>query len=338
MAVGAVSVSRNAAYVATDNTTTKTWANANYIPELYSKKVLYDFWAQSVYNEVTNTDYENEFKNQGDKIQIRQAPQIAVGTYTVGTGGIDKDGAAITPGILYQTPAVDSTYMVIDQALYTAWRCDDIDKVQSDISLLDMYATDSANRLRIAVDTDVLDAMGDGAHASNKGTAAGAISSSIDLGDNSTPETTNAIAVTSANAITKIVECNQCLDEQNINNEGRFIVIPSWYAALLKLGDLKRADITGDSSGVIRNGKIGMVDNTMVYVNNNLNSNTDGNSNTGFEIIAGTKEATSFAMQISKSDNVPIPDSFGEYVRTLWVYGRKVLRPEALVNLFAYKG
>jgi len=228
--------------------------------------------------------------------------------------------------------------MTIDKAKYTAWQCDDIDKVQADISLLDMYATDSANRLRVAVDTDVLNAMGDGAHASNKGNTAGAISSSIDLGDNATPGTTNAIAVTSANAITKIVEVNQCLDEQNIGNEGRFIVIPSWYAALLKLGDLKRADITGDPTGVIRNGKIGMVDNTMVYVNNNLTSNTDGNTNTGFEIVAGTKEATSFAMQISKTDKLPIPTSFGQYIRTLWVYGRKVVRPEALVDLFAYKG
>lgn len=262
-----------------------------------------------------------EFKNKGDSIKIRKTPDITVGTYTVGGT------------ISYQHPADDSLEMVIDQALYTAFRCDDVDKVQTDMDLVNMYANDSAKQLDITVDTDVLSVMGLGADASNQGATAGAISGNIDLG----VPATASIAITSTNAVDYIVYLNQVLDEANIPSEGRFVVIPAWFSTLLKTGDLKRADITGDGSGLIRTGLIGRVDRTDVYVSNNLKHQTEG-ANEAFYVVAGTKDATSFALQLSKSDTLPIPDSFGQYWRSLYVYGRKVTNPVALSMLYCHKG
>ena len=39
-----------------------------------------------------------------------------------------------------------------------------------------------------------------------------------------------------------------------------------------------------------------------------------------------------FAANITKTDSVKIPDSFGQYWRTLFVYGRAVVQDTALVN------
>lgn len=248
---------------------------------------------------------------------------MTVGSYTVGGT------------ISYEVPEIANTEMVIDKARYLAFRVDDVDKVESDMALVNMFSDDAAKKLLIDVDTDVLSVMGAGAHASNKGTTSGAISGDINLGTAGVAGA-SAIQITSANAVDYIVTVNQVLDEQNIEDEGRFIVIPSWYASLLKVGDLRRADLTGDSSGVIRSGAIGMIDKTMVYVSNNIDTTTE-TAVKCYSVVAGTKAATSFAMQLSKVDTLKIPDSFGEYWRTLYVYGRKVLLPEALVNLYCKK-
>jgi hypothetical protein len=86
---------------------------------------------------------------------------------------------------------------------------------------------------------------------------------------------------------------------------------------------------------VIRTGLLGQIDRTKVYQSNNLSRVTDGLTY-GTYVIAGTREATSFAAQITKTDTLKIPDSFGEYWRSLFVYGRKVVQPTALSVLYCY--
>lgn len=258
-----------------------------------------------------NTDYEGDIRNQGDRVTIRKTPTITTSGYSVGTT------------LNYEVPETNSTELRIDKGLYSAFRIDDIDRVQTDIPLVSIFAKDAAENIKIEVDKEVLEYLSDQAHASNQGATAGAISGDVDLGTAAAPET-----ITSVNAIDYIVSINQVLDEQNIPSEGRFVVLPAWYCALLKLGDLRRADITGDGTGVIRNGMIGQVDRTTIYQNNNLYV-TGGNT----YVVAGTKEASTFAAQITKTETVRIPDSFGEYWRTLFVFGRTVVQSAALVNL-----
>lgn len=85
--------------------------------------------------------------------------------------------------------------------------------------------------------------------------------------------------------------------------------------------------MTGDSSGVIRSGVVGMIDKFMVLRNNNLP--WDG-TNKNSSILFGTKEALTFAMQLTKTDTLQIQNSFGTYVRGLAVYGKAVVQPSAL--------
>jgi hypothetical protein len=49
-------------------------------------------------------------------------------------------------------------------------------------------------------------------------------------------------------------------------------------------------------------------------------------------IVAGHSSAVATAEQINKTETYRDPDSFADIVRGMHLYGRKVLRPEALVN------
>jgi hypothetical protein len=297
-------------------------ANSRFIPAIYSKKVLRNFYAKTVFADICNTDYQGEIKKFGDTVYIRNTPNLTVSAYTV--------GATLT----YNPPQENATSMAIDRGKYVAFKIDDVDAAQSDLPLQSIFAGDAAKRLNISVDTEILAYLYTEANSSNYGSTAGVLSSNIDMGASAAP-----VVVTASNAVDKIVEMNQVLDEQNIDSEGRYAVLPPWYCAQLKLGDLRRADVTGDATGVIRNGLVGMVDRTKLYMNNNLNSTTDGTTgNTTYYITFGTKEASTFAAQVEKTETVRQEDSFGMKWRTLLVYGRKVVQPTALGYMYAEKG
>jgi hypothetical protein len=292
---------------------------SKYVPQVWTKKVLRNFYLSTIFGEISNTDYEGEIKNQGDKVLIRTTPVITINDYTV--------GGTLT----YEVPEKANTELVIDKAKSWSFRIDDIDKLESDIALMNTFSKDAGERLKIAIDADVLTYISTAADASNIGSTAGAISGDVNMGAAAAP-----VVLTVANIIDKLVEANQILDEADQPDDGRFVVLPAWACAMLKKGDLKRADITGDSTGMIRSGLIGMIDRFKVYKSNNLYSVTDGNA-TPFYMPFGTKEATTFASQLTKTESLRIPDSFGEYFRGLQVYGRKVVQPTALGILYGSK-
>ena len=49
-------------------------------------------------------------------------------------------------------------------------------------------------------------------------------------------------------------------------------------------------------------------------------------------IVAGHSSSVATAEQIDKTESYRDPDSFGDIVRGLHLYGRKILRPEAIVT------
>lgn len=205
---------------------------------------------------------------------------------------------------------------------------DDIDELQSDMALMNEFTKASADQLQVVIDTNVLATYAAGADSANIGTAAGAISGMINMGG--AAASANGVPISGGEAGTAlnfILDANQVLDEQNIPDQGRYIVLPSWYISKLKSGVLRRADVTGDGTSVLRSGVVGQIDKFLVIRSNNLPwNNTYKNSS----VIFGTKEACTFAMQLTKNETLRIQNSFGEYVRGLAVYGKGVVQPKAL--------
>lgn len=303
-----------------------------YSPLLFSSKVMRLFTEMTVANEICNTDYEGEIKNKGDQVQVRVAPTyVTVGTYAIGTP------------INYATPGEDARTLNIDQAKYVAFKVDDVDAVQSDLQLMNIFAERAALSAKIDTDQAILAYMKgkafagaregiDGndinaASSGNLGATAGVVSASFDLG-----ETAAAITITAANATDKIVDLGTVLGEHNVPDEGRWVVIPNWYANFLKKSDLKAANITGDGKAVLRTGLIGEIDSFRVYKSNLVPSTSD--TGLKYHVMAGVKNATTFASQINKSETVRSQDQFEDLWRLLLLYGREVIQPEALAELY----
>ena len=208
------------------------------------------------------------------------------------------------------------------------FQIDDIQGHQSDLNLMSIFADNASEQLKVEIDKDVLVKMFGTADADNIGTTAGAISGNIDLGETGvgTP-----VAVTEDNAVEYILRLGQVLDEQNAPETGRWVVVPAAYAAVLKDSLLRFANEMGDSQSIVRNGKIGMIDRFTVYTSNNLPTVTPS-LETGTYIYAGIPSACAFASQIVKNETLPNPDTFGELMRGLQVYGYKTIKPEGLVQ------
>jgi hypothetical protein len=298
-----------------------------FIPEVWSGKLVEKFYAATVLGAIANTDYEGEIKNYGDTVQIRQRPDVTIRAYSA-----DQD-------LNVDRPSVDKISMAVDQGLYFNVALDDVMEIQADIDHLSIWAEDAAEQMKIEVDTDVLTyltdvgTVGNGfddIDAANKGATAGAVSGDIDLGTNVTA-TTGQIHIANtggeATPIEYILRCGQVLDEANIPETGRFMVIPAWLAALIKNSELKDASLAGDGTSIVRNGRLGMIDRFTLYLSNLLDDQETAGK---WPVLFGTNAGFSFASQFTKLETIRSERSFANLLRGLQVYGRKVVNGKCL--------
>lgn len=295
----------------------RTQYSGNFIPEIWSGKLQAKYYKTTVFSEIANTDWEGEIKGQGDKVHIRSIPTIAINDYVKGDN------------LTNQVPNSTPIELLIDKGKYFAVVLDDVDAVQADIKLMDIFTNDATEQMKIAIDGDVMNGVKAAAATANKGATAGAISGNLNLGTDAAPR-----AVTKDNILDLFLDAGQVLDEQNVPETGRWLVIPSWMASMVKRSDLKQAYLTGDSQSPLRNGKLGMIDRFTLYVSNNLPKTADGDS----YVMAGTRDAITFASQMTNVETLRAQSTFGNIVRGLNVYGYNVTKPEALVNMVAVKG
>ena len=284
--------------------------SGNFIPEIWSGKLIENFYDATVLAAISNTDYEGEIRNMGDTVNIRTTPEITIKTYVKGQT------------LSVENPDKAKIQLVIDKGEYFACVEDDVDKVQSDINLMDTWSKDASERMKIKIDQRVLTDLLPDVASANKGASAGRITGNIDLGTSGSP-----VAITKTNVLEYIVDMGTVLDEANCPEGNRFLIIPAKMAGMIKKSDLKDASLTGDSVSVLRNGRLGMIDRFTVYMSHNL-SVTSGK----FSIIAGHKMGFTFASQMTNMETIRSESTFGNIIRGLQVYGYQVVKPEALAQ------
>jgi len=313
---------------------TSTSYSGAFIPTLWSGKLLAKFYQNTMLSEVCNTDYEGELKNQGDTIRIRLAPTITISDYTAGQN------------LNYEVPTPIFQDMQVNKGKYFGVQVNDVLSYQSDMNLMNMFTEDAAKQLKIQIENEVFfnSFVTEGPTTANYGATAGAISAAYNLGTDVTP----IDQATPENVLKAILRMSTVLDEQNVPEDGRFLIISPFDRQLLMQSSIAQAYFTGDQSSVIRTGKIGMLDRFTVYVSNLLPRGAAGkalvagltDTSTGGSVasakarrtmIAGTKSAVSFAMTVNKTEPLRNQTDFGDIVRGLAVYGRKVVKPQALV-------
>lgn len=284
--------------------------SGNFIPEIWSGKLIENFYDATVLAAIANTDYEGEIRQHGDTVNIRTTPEITIKTYVKGQT------------LSVENPDKPKLQLIIDKGEYFACIEDDVDKVQSDIALMDTWSKDASERMKIKIDQRVLTDILPDISALNKGATAGRISGDIDLGT-----TGSALAIDKTNVIDLIVDMGTVLDEANAPEQDRFLVIPAKMAGYIKRSDLKDASLTGDSMTPLRNGRLGMIDRFTLYVSHNLNV-----SSGKFSVIGGHKMGFTFASQMTNMETIRSETTFGNIIRGLQVYGYKVVKPEALTQ------
>jgi hypothetical protein len=308
-----------------------------FIPEIWSGKLVEKFYAATVLGAIANTDYEGEIRNQGDLVKIRTRPTISIEDYTADVQ------------LNVQRPSSNIVELLIDKGKYFNLALDDVMEIQSDIDLLSTWAEDASEQMKIKVDQDVLGALADVTNtdiaAANRSDNSGAISGDINLGDYGGPVYVNAAAqgtgigndASNDRAIIDyITDCGQVLDEQNIPETGRWMVIPAWLAARIKRSELKDASLSGDGTSILRNGRLGMIDRFTLYLSNLLVP--EGGYADEWPILFGTSAALTFASQFTKMETLRSENSFSNLLRGLQVYGYKVVNGVAIGRGVLAKG
>jgi hypothetical protein len=331
--------------------------NGNFSPVIYSQKVQKTFRKSSIVEDVTNTDYFGEIANFGDSVRIIKEPEITVSSYARGTQ-------------LATQNITDADFsLIIDQANYFQFAIDDIEAAHSHVNFMDLATDRAAYRLRDEFDAEVLgylagwekDSNGDwirrtAANGTKADTNAGAdellAANKLDITDFGGSDIGGAAEVTSiplaagggAGGITSplalLNRIARQMDQANVDTEGRwFVADPVFYEILMdEESKFVNRDFGGDAE--LRNGRVGegLIRGFRVYKSNNLpfigtgaGTTASAGSETGFGVmVAGHDSAVASAQQLAKTESFRDPNTFADKVRGMQLYGRKVLRPEAL--------
>jgi hypothetical protein len=301
--------------------------SGTFIPTVWSAKMNAKFYAASVFAAIANTDWQGDISGLGDKVIINNIPDITISDYTVGSS------------LTYQAPTPSTIELPIDKGKAFAFQVSDVLAYQAQPNLIDTFSADAAEQMKVAIDAQVLHGVFNGAAAANKGATAGAKSGAYNLGTDLAP-----VALTSTNILQKITELASVLDEQNVPETDRWLVIDPLTRMTLLSSNLAQAQFMGDSTSALRNGLIGQIDRFKVYVSNQLPTAAAGKDFDGETladakkrraIIAGHKSAICFASQMTKTETLRNQNDFGDLVRGLQVYGFKVVKDTAMALLLA---
>lgn len=310
--------------------------SGNFAPEIFSQKVLKFFRRASVAEDITNTDYTGEIENFGDTVNIMKEPTLTVTAY--------QRGSVVNP----QDLADDQITLVVDKANAFAFKIDDIEERHSHVNFEALATSSGAYSLKKKFDANILQALSDGAGIGASAVSGTTLTTTAAAGDIGTANAPINVE-TDDNGINMMLAMARLLDDQSVPEENRwFVAPPIFYQKAFQAGNkIAEVNITGDGTSPLRNGlaMVGTLAGFRCYKSTALNSTggvdqvtltdasatlaTDASENV---VLAGHISAMATASHIAKTEVVRSTESFSDVIRGLHVFGRKVLRQEAIVR------
>ena len=338
--------------------------NGNFSSIIYSKKVQLAFRKSTVCGDITNSDYFGEIAAQGDTVKIIKEPEISVSSYARGTQVNaqdldDEDFSLVVDKANYYAFKIDDIKEAHSHVNFM-----DLATNRAAYRLADQHDQEVLGYLsgfkQSALHTDA-DTVNDQVNGSKAVSTAGSdeLLSSMKLikssfgnittgsaADHSIPVAARLPGATALPTATVspamiISRMKRLLDQQQVDSQGRWLVVDPVFMEILADEDSRFLNADYGESGALRNG---LVLNNMhgfrLYTSSNLPSVGTGSGTTGSAnqntnygvIVAGHDSAVATAEQISKTETYRDPDSFADIVRGMHLYGRKILRPEAIVT------
>ena len=337
--------------------------NGNFSPVIYSKQVQLAFRKASIVDAITNNDYFGEIANMGDTVKIIKEPEITVSSYLRGTtiapqDLTDNDFSLVVDKANYFAFKVDDIEEAHSHVNFqslasdrAAYRLAD----QFDQEVLGYLSGYKQSALHANADTVNNQVNGTKANSSagndellaanklNKGDFGNITTSGAD--DHSIPVAARlpgatALPTAYVSPAMLVSRMARLLDAQNVPSTGRWIVIDPVMMEVLRDEDSRFLNADFGGSGLMNGLVLNNFHGFRVHISNNLPSDGTGPATTGTAnqnanygvIVAGHDSAVATAEQINKTETYRDPDSFADIVRGMHLYGRKILRPEALVT------
>lgn len=275
-------------------------AYKNFIPEYWSKKLTANYDNIGKMMSCVNTDWEKDLKD-GDTVNIQTFGNVTVSTYN---GTLD-----------YETPTEETQQMVLDQRKSFAFKVPDIDKVQSNINLVNGYMGRSKIAVGLAKDTYLLGKHSDVPAANTLGTVG------------------SPVALTKDNVDGYIVDLGAILKDNNatVGRDGKapwLVINPTIEKLMLKSPEWISAGSEKINKDLLINGSVAQYRGFNVMLSTNFVA-----VSSKYYLMAGTTDAITYASQIDEVESLRDPDSFNDLVRGLYVYGAKTVVPTALAKL-----
>ena len=338
--------------------------NGNFSSVIYSKKVQLAFRKSTVVGDITNSDYFGEIAAQGDTVRIIKEPEISVSPYARGTqiqaqDLDDEDFSLVIDKANYfafKTDDIEEAHSHVNfMDLATnraAYRLAD-QHDQEVLGYLSGYKQSATHANADTVNDQVngskaVDTAGSDELLSSMKLKKGDFGNitTASAGEHSIPVAARlpgatALPTAYVSPVMLINRMGRLLDQQNVDKAGRWIVIDPVMMEILQDEDSRFLNADFGDSGALRNGLVlNNWNGFRVYVSNNLPSVGTGAATTGTAnqnanygvIVGGHDSAVATAEQINKTETYRDPDSFADIVRGMHLYGRKILRSEALVT------
>jgi hypothetical protein len=278
----------------------------SFIPEIWSDKLFVRLRKALVFGSVVNRDYEGEIKEVGDTVKINEIGPITVNSYT-------KNST-----ITFETLSSAQKQLVVDQAAYFAFKVDDIDEAQSKPKVMSGAMDEAAYAVADNIDKFIAGLY----------TQAGVVDTTY-MGSAG-----SAISVTSGNVIYTLSFAGRYLSEHNVPEGNRLMCIPPWLHQKMLLAEIGGISATAVpkvfDDGTLTSGYVGDALGFRFLLSNNVVAAATGVS----AVMALNKTAITYAGQIAKIKAVDIESGFAQGVKGLYVYGAKVVRPDALACLY----
>ncbi len=271
-----------------------------------------------------NRDFEGDIKTVGDTVKISSIGRVTAKNYTRNSGAGNTAASPTIAGI--DRPEIlqgSSLFLTVDQAKYFNFEIDDVDKWQQQPKLMSKAMKEAAYSITDAIDLFCNSTLQTGVAGTTDGTG------------NRLTARTLGVGAGDDDAYEMIIDLGVKLDEADVPDTDRWCVVSPWIYGLL-LKDVRFTNYgTTDAHRTIENGIIGRVDQMEVRKSNNLSGATAGTLATAggiYTVMAGSKEAATYAEQIDKVEAFRPPDGFMDAMKGLHIYGAKVTRPYALAS------
>jgi hypothetical protein len=321
------------------------------------------FRKASTVEAITNSDYFGEIANMGDSVKIIKEPEVSVQSYARGTQITaqdldDEDFTLVVDQANYFAFKIDDIEAAHSHVNFMSMASD-----RAAYRLRDQYDQDVLGYLS-GFSQSAKHSSPDTARTTFPGTKAVSTAGSDELlssmklikgsfgsittssaGNHSIPLAPRLPGATSlptatTSPLSVIARMGRLLDSQFVDTAGRWLVVDPVFVEMLKDEDSRLLNSDFGGSGLQNGLIINNLHGFRVYVSNNLpkigtGPGTSGtaNQNTDFGVIvAGQDAAVASAQQITKTESYRDPDSFADIVRGMHLYGRKILRPEAIVT------